>query len=63
MTIRLLTAWDIYPINAIVHLSLANEAGLVATGTAEANLCGGVVYEGPRNALWKEPAADAPQQA
>ena len=52
MTIRLLTAWDIYPHNAIVTLSPANEAGLIATGNADANLDGGDQYTGPKGEHW-----------
>ena len=61
MAIRLLTAWGGYPHNAIVSLSPANEAGLISTAQAEADLTGGTPFEGQRNELWQEP--EAPAQA
>lgn len=50
MTIRLLTPYDKYPINAIVSLDTGTEAGLIAQKMATANTAGGVVYMEPATA-------------
>lgn len=47
MTIRLLTAYDKYPINAIVTLDAGTEAGLVAAKMASTTTTGGVPYVAP----------------
>jgi hypothetical protein len=47
MTIRLLCATGVYPVNAIVTLDAGTEAGLVATKQASTNLTGGVAYVPP----------------
>lgn len=47
MTIRLLCAYSTYPVNAIVTLDAATEAGLVAANIASTNLSGGVAYVAP----------------
>lgn len=47
MTIRLLTAYDKYPINAIVTLDAGTEAGLVAAKMASTTTIGGVPYVAP----------------
>lgn len=44
MTIRLLAAYGPYPHNAIISLSAAEEAQLVAAKFADTNLTGGVAY-------------------
>ena len=54
MTIRLLAAYDIYPCGAIVTLTPANEAGMIAGGLAEANLEGGVLYTGTKGVMEPE---------
>lgn len=47
MTIRLLCAYSIYPVNAIVTLDAGTEAGLVAAKRASTNTAGGTVYVPP----------------
>lgn len=47
MTVRLLSKYADYPINAIVSLDAATEAGLVAQKIAATNLTGGVTYAAP----------------
>ncbi|KQN77814.1 hypothetical protein ASF04_23895 [Duganella sp. Leaf61] len=47
MTIRLLCAYSIYPVNAIVTLDTGTEAGLVAAKRASTNTAGGTVYVPP----------------
>lgn len=47
MTIRLLTPYDKYPINAIVTLDASTEAGLVAAKMAQIDTTGGVPYIAP----------------
>lgn len=46
MTIRLLTPWGPYPINANVDLGSATEQSLVTGGVASEDLTGGVPYAG-----------------
>jgi len=47
MTIRLLCAYSIYPVNAIVTLDAGTEAGLVAAKRASTNTAGGTVFVPP----------------
>jgi hypothetical protein len=47
MTIRLLTAYDKFPINAIITLDAGTEAGLVASKMAQTDTTGGVAYVAP----------------
>lgn len=47
MTVRLLCAYSIYPVNAIVTLDAGTEAGLVAAKRASTNTAGGTVYVPP----------------
>jgi hypothetical protein len=56
MTIRLLAAYDKYPINAIVTLDTGTEAGLVAAKMASTNTTGGVAYVAPVGPAQRYPA-------
>jgi hypothetical protein len=47
MTIRLLTAYDKYPINAIITLDAGTETGLIGAKMASADTAGGVPYVVP----------------
>lgn len=52
MTIRLLVPYTPYPANAVVKLTPAVEAALLAAGVADSNLAGGIAYAtAPQNAL------------
>lgn len=56
MTIRLLTAYDKYPINAIITLDAGTEAGLVSAKMASADTTGGVPYVAPAVPNQRSPA-------
>lgn len=47
MTIRLLTPYDKYPVNAIVTLDAGTEAGLIAAKMASSDTTGGTAYAAP----------------
>ena len=47
MTIRLLTAWNGYPVNALLTLDAGTETGLVGQHIADTVLAGGVAYTAP----------------
>lgn len=56
MTIRLLTAYDKFPINAIIALDAATEAGLIGAKMASADTAGGVPYIAPTAPNQRTPA-------